>query len=127
MLSKERIIRDCLLSRQIGQLVGRGRVVRVAFAIVAILQDHTQAIEAFHQDLNNTRLQVRETTLARRLTTDVQEHRPSRLVISGVKEVPLWESAIVVRQVAVTVREMVDRLVNGIRLVAIRPLSALEM
>lgn len=40
------------------QLVRRARIVRVALSIVAVLEDHTKAIELLHEYLNDYRLSV---------------------------------------------------------------------
>lgn len=81
-----------LLVRQICKLVCcAGVAKRQALAIIPILQNHAQTIKLGHQDLYDTGLQVGESTFAARLTTNVQEHRSTGLIVRVIEEVPLLE------------------------------------
>jgi hypothetical protein len=42
-----------LLSRQKSQFVGSARVERVAFSVIPIFKDDTEAVELFHQNLDD--------------------------------------------------------------------------
>jgi hypothetical protein len=94
-------------------------------AIISVLKNHSQTIGCLHEDPNDYSVsvipqEIRSTTIrtpglhvhesarTTRLTTNVQEHRPAWFVERVIKIVSLRESAIVVRGVAIGIREVVN-------------------
>lgn len=113
MLCEVGVVCNGLLGSQEGEMVDSAVVVRIALAIVAILQDDAQTVEFLHQDLDDAGFEVAEAAGATGLTADVEEHRTSGLIVGRIKVVALFEGAIGMRPVPVAVRKVVDGLVNG--------------
>lgn len=75
VLGEKGIVCKRLRGRQVCQIVGGRAVVRVALAVISILQDNTKAIGRFHENLDNARPQVGKPTWPACFPANVQENR----------------------------------------------------
>lgn len=108
MLSKVRVVGDSLLSGQESEFVRGAGVEWVAAAVISVLENDTETIGRFHQDLNNASLEIGEPRFATRLAANVEEDRAAGFVVRAVEEVALLEGRVRVRLIARAVREVID-------------------
>ena len=108
MLSEIGIVGNGLLGRQECQMIGARIIVRVALAVVPVLQNHAHTIEFLHQNLNEPGAEIGKATGSAGLASNIEKDRSAGLVVRVVVVVALSECSLGMRLIARAVWEMVD-------------------
>lgn len=106
--SKVGIVCDRILGREVQKLISTSGAEWKTFAVVAILEDHAQAVELLHPVMNSSSLNDGVMTDEVLLATHVQKHRTARLVVGVIENVSLFEGFFRMDCIAGTIWEMIN-------------------